>query len=100
MDRFSVVAPTEKNVLTYKFANGLLSGETVSSATVVVTADLGIDPTPQNIINGALTVTASDVLVAFHNPIAGVDYTITVTAVTSEPKRVLTLAKILPCRNP
>lgn len=96
-DRFSIVDPTEKNILTYVFNNGLESGETLGTPTVLVTVVFGTDPGSAAIV-GTPQVSGNNVLVPFAGQLNNVDYDIKVTVTTSNPKKTLALAKILPCR--
>jgi hypothetical protein len=97
-ERFSVVDPTEENILSYKFGAGLEAGESLISPTVLVTVLFGADPNPQGIINGTPQISGTDVLIGFAGQLDGVDYDIKVTCTTSNPNKILALAKILPCR--
>lgn len=99
-DRFSVLGPTEKQVLTYQFAAGLEGVETlIPDAVAVVTVDFGTDAAPNDIVD-QVSISGTDVLVAISNQKVNVDYHIEITVPTSNPTKVLALAKILPVRNP
>lgn len=98
-DRFGVVDPTELNTLTYIFDAGLDTGEVILVPTVLVTVVSGTDPTPQNIVNGTPQISSNSVLVSFTGQLPNVDYDVKVTVTTSNPKKILALAKILPCRT-
>jgi hypothetical protein len=98
--RFSVSDPSEKLTLTFDFTNGLATGETLGSASVVVTLDnnYGTDSSPQAIVS-ASTVSGNYVLVAISGQFANNDYHIHVTVTTSNPNKILANAKVLPVRN-
>jgi hypothetical protein len=98
MDNFSTITPNDKNVLTYKFGNGVPSGDVLTGAIVVVSVTYGTDPNPTNIINGTAIISGTDVLVPFASTLPNVDYDIGVVVTTNNPQRVLSLAKKLPSR--
>lgn len=96
--RFSNVDPGEKLVLTFQFAKGLATGETLVAPTVSVTVDYGTDATPSAIIVGS-QVSGTDVLVSVAGQKVDVDYHIKVLCTTSNANKKLAVAGVLPCRT-
>lgn len=98
-ERFSILAPGQKVVLTYQFAAGLDGAETLTGTpTAVVTVEFGTDATPAALVTNMIIV-GTDVLVAVDPLIADVDYRIEITCPTSNSQKVLVLAKVLPIRD-
>ena len=61
---FPPVAPGEKNVLSFNFAAGLASGNTLSGTpTVTVTTLVGTDTNPSGILNGAASLDSTNTIV-------------------------------------
>jgi hypothetical protein len=89
----------EKLVLTFDFTNGLAAGETLNGVmTVSVSVVRGKDSAPNAILNGAcqLDVTSKMVLQEVQGGIRGCEYLVKVAAPTSNPKKVLVMAAVLP----
>lgn len=98
-ERFSIVSPGQKVVLTYQFAAGLDVGESLTgSPSKLVTVEFGTDPTPATLVTG-MTIDGSNVLVAVDPEVADVDYRIEIECPTSNSLKVLKLAKVLPVRD-
>lgn len=89
----------EKLVLTFDFTNGLAAGETLNGVmTVTVSVARGKDAAPNAILNGAcqLDATSKKVLQEVQGGIKGTEYLIKAVAPTSNPKKVLVMAAVLP----
>ena len=98
-ERFSIIAPGQKAVLTYQLAAGLDIGETlVNTPSCSVTVEFGADATPSNLVT-SIDISGTDVLVAVNPTIADIDYRIEVSCPTSNSLKVLKLAKVLPVRD-
>lgn len=90
--------PGEKRVLSFDFTRDLAVGETISGLiTVNVSVARGEDATPDNILNGSVSVDANSkiVLVPVYVINKKTEYLIKVIAPTNDPKKVLGLAGIL-----
>ena len=97
--RFDPKDIAEKVVLTFDFTDALATGETLTGTfTVTVAVVSGVDATPLAIINGAaeLDATSKMVLQGVQVGVSGVQYRIKVVAPTSNPKKVLAIAAVLP----
>lgn len=89
----------EKLVLTFDFTNGLSTGETLNGVmTVTVSVARGKDTAPNAILNGACQLDATNkmVLQEVQGGVRGAEYLIKVVAPTSNPKKVLVVAAVLP----
>ena len=93
--------PAESVVLTFDFSPGLASGETLTGTiTVDVSMALGTDATPTALLNGAASFDASNtrVLQPVKAGVQDANYLLKVTCATTNPKKVLAIAAILPIR--
>lgn len=102
MQTFNVKAPGEKVALTYMMANGLATGETLTTPiTIAVTTLYGSDPNPSAILNGGpgLDSTSTQVIVPVQGGLDHTIYEVTVTVPTTNPKKTLVLSASLPVRN-
>lgn len=67
------------------FANDMISGETISDATIkVYVDDADLSNVTSKMTTGASTVVVSTVTIAFQSGIAGEDYRVEIEASTSE----------------
>lgn len=99
MSRFDEKDPAEKIVLTFDFSGKLEADEALTGAIVVsVTLVHGIDANPGAILNGAAEydATSKAVLQAVQAGVIGAEYRIKVVVPTTNPKKVLALAGVLP----
>jgi hypothetical protein len=94
---FSTIEPGEDVVLTFMFRDGLDIDETILSATVIVTTTAGVDVYAATHFK-APQINLKYVLVGVSGCIANVNYHVKVVAITSNPSKILVLAKTLPCR--
>lgn len=91
--------PVEKIVLTFDFSGKLEADETLAGAIVVsVSVVRGVDATPAAILNGAAEYDATSkmVLQGVQAGVSGAEYRIKVVVPTTNPKKVLALAGVLP----
>ena len=101
VNKFPTKDPTEAVVLTFDFAAELSGGETLTGTpTVAVTVVRSSDAAPTAIlaIGAAFDGTSTKYLVPVTGGLSGVDYDVKVTAATTNTKKTLALAGILPVR--
>jgi hypothetical protein len=100
--RVDAIDPAEAVVLTFDFAPALETGETLAGtiATSVRTV-LGVDPAPQDVLNGAPIFGVGDtsVLVPVKGGLVDRDYAVKVVVGTSNAAKVLALVAHLPVRE-
>lgn len=90
---------SEKLVLPFDFSDGLVTGETIiAPITVNVKVVRGKDINPNAMLNGAITIDATNkfAFVPVQAGVAGVEYLFEVVAPTNNPKKVLAIKAILP----
>lgn len=100
--RVDPIDPAEAVVLTFDFSPALDSGETLAGMiTTSVRTALGVDPTPQDVLNGVATFGAESrtVLVPVKGGLVDHDYAIKVVVGTSNAAKVLALVAHLPIRE-
>lgn len=103
--RFDEFDPAEADVLTYDFTQGMSPLETLVGNPIITVVvdypDTSADPTPAAILNGSPTFDATNklIFVPVLGGVDGVDYDIKVECQTSNPKKFLALACILPVRT-
>lgn len=90
--------PAEKLTATFDFSNEIAGGESISSASLACTVISGTDASPEQVLNGAATISGSSVLQPFQGGISGVTYDLRCVATLSSG-RVLVLAATLPVRS-
>ena len=93
--------PSELVPIIFNFTAQLGTGETIVSALIIPSVQSGTDPTPSNIINGAVMLNvnlSSQVTQWVHNGISGVLYHILCNATTSTGQ-ILALACLLPVKS-
>ena len=96
--RFPTVDPQEKVVLSLDFVKRLVLGETITTATLDVKTDNGMDSDAATRF-GTPQIDGSKVLVAFSGGIDGADYHIKFIVETDNPDSIPVYARILPCRK-
>jgi hypothetical protein len=105
---FDVANPTECEVYSIDFGNGLQSGESINVASITMTVFQGLDSNPSSHLSGSPAISLSGTVVSQRriggsgapggNLLAGVTYTITYT-VTTNLTNVITLYSRIPCRS-
>lgn len=100
--RVDPIDPAEAVVLTFDFSPALSPGETLAGTiTTSVTMALGIDPSPQGVLNGAPMFDGGNtsVLVPVKGGLVDRDYAVKVVAGTTNAFKVLALVAHLPIRE-
>ena len=95
---WSAKDPAEKLIATFDFSSEIAAIESISSAAVSCTLVAGVDASPEQVLNGAASISGSTVLQPFQGGIAGATYRLRCTATLSSG-RVLVLAATLPVRT-
>lgn len=100
--RVDPIDPAEAVVLTFDFSPALDSGETLAGLiTTSVRTVLGVDPAPQDVLNGTPIFGVGDtsVLVPVKGGLVDRDYAVKVVVGTSNAAKVLALVAHLPVRE-
>ena len=98
METFDPKDPLEIIPLTFDFAAELQGQSLSGTPTVVVTVYSGTDPTPANIISGAVTVLGDRVRQNVKEGVLGVEYLIKITVTTTTGLKY-TKGRILPLKD-
>jgi len=80
---FSNKRTGETITLSWEFVNDLVSGETITDATLTATVESGTDPNPENIVSGTPTVSGSVVAHDVTGGVEGVKYLLLMSIDTS-----------------
>lgn len=96
---FSYKLTTENEQFTFDFSNVLASGETIGSASMVVTVQDGTDSNPSAILVGSPVVNGSRVAQRIYNGLDGVTYRLELS-VTTSLTNVYTMVGDLPVLAP
>ncbi len=99
MSSFSYKLTTESEQFTFDFSTIIASGETISSAAIVVEVKDGTDPTPSAIVIGSPTISGSRVAQRIAGGLDGVTYRLEMT-ITTSLTNVYTLVGDLPVLSP
>jgi hypothetical protein len=102
MQRFSEKAPSESVVLTFNFAMGLATGETLTGTpTITKSVIWGTDTDAATLVLGSpeFDESTTQVLVPVSAGTDYNDYTVSASCETSNPDKVLTWSGILPVRT-
>jgi hypothetical protein len=91
--------PAEALVAAFDFSADLQVGETIDSATVTVSLESGVDPSPASVLDGAPTIDAGTVLHAFSGGAPGARYELRCEVTLLPSDRILVLAATLPVRS-
>lgn len=83
-DRFSNKTPTEVITVGFDFSRLLITGETISTATVTAVVSSGTDSAPENIIDGSESIAGSLVSQMITGGVNGVDYVLSAFVTTSQ----------------
>ena len=90
--------PAEEIVATFDFSPEL-DGETISGAVCACEVESGTDPAPEQVLEGACTISGGSVLQRLIAGVAGVSYNVRCTVTLAPTARVLVLAAVLPVRR-
>ena len=74
---------------TFSFLGSLVTGETLSSATVTATVYSGTDASPSSIVDGAATVSGTNIVQSITGGTAGVTYDLVCEALTSSGQQLI-----------
>ena len=91
--------PAEVLVAAFDYSDDLDAGETIASALLSASVQLGLDADPAALLSGLPTISAGVVLQPFHGGVDGVIYTLRCVATLDPSGRVLALAANLPVRT-